>query len=140
MPILLDQESLQSGKICSDRFKIKGWKVTILYNTTCQDIDFIIEALKNINCSNKYINEALDNLETCNLNIGLTYSNMRLKSSVIVIGKTSSNAQLINTIAHEFYHLICHISETLDITDEEELANLNGNLNMRAYKLVESRL
>lgn len=140
MPILLDQESQQNGKICSDRFKIKGWKVTILYNTTCQDIDTIIEALTDINCSDEYINEALDNLETCNLNIGLTYSNMKLKSSVIVIGKTNSNAQLINTIAHEFFHLIYHISGTLGIVDEEELANLNGNLNMRAYKFIESRL
>ena len=140
MPILLDQEFQQNGTICFDKFKIKGWKVTILYNTTCQDIDTVIEALKNINCSNKYINEALYNLETCNLNIGLTYSNIKLKSSVIVIGKTSSNAQLINTIAHEFYHLICHISKVLDINDEEELANLNGNLNMRAYEIVESRL
>lgn len=96
--------------------------------------------MTDINCSDEYINEALDNLETCNLNIGLTYSNMKLKSSVIVIGKTSSNAQLINTIAHEFFHLIYHISGTLGIVDEEELANLNGNLNMRAYKFIESRL
>ena len=120
-----------------DSFYIKNWKVTVLYECTCDDIDYIIETLRKINCPNKYINEALDNLETCNLNIGLTYSNLKLKSSVIVINKASSFSQIINTIAHEYFHLICHISKALDIKDEEELAHLNGDLNMESYKFIE---
>ena len=119
-----------------DKFSIFGWKVTILYQCTCDDIDFIIETLKDINCPNKYIKEALNNLETCNLDIGLTYSNIALKSSVIVINNTSSFSQLINTVSHEYFHLICHISKTLHIEDEEELAYLNGDLNMRSYIFV----
>ena len=119
-----------------DKFSIYDWKITILYETTCDDIDFIIRILKAINCPNYYIQKALDNLEECKLNSGLTYSNLKLQSSIIIVNKTSSFAQLINTISHEYYHLICHISKILDITDEEELANLNGNLNMRSYKLV----
>ena len=119
-----------------DKFLIYEWKVTILYETTCDDIDFIIETLIGINCPKNYINKALDNLEECKLNSGLTYSNLNLRSSVIIINKTSSFSQLINTIAHEYYHLICHISDILRIEDEEELANLNGNLNMRSYKIV----
>lgn len=119
-----------------DKFIIYDWEVTVLYECTCDDIDIIIETLQDINCPNKYIKEALHNLQTCNLNIGLTYSNTRLQSSVIVINKTSSFSQLINTIAHEYYHLICHISKILEIEDEEELAYLNGNLNMRSYNIV----
>ena len=120
-----------------DSFIIKNWKVTILYECTCEDIDYIIETLKDIYCPNKYIKEALNNLETCNLNIGLTYSNITLKSSVIVINKTSSFNQLINTIFHEYFHLIMHISKALEIEDEEELAYLNGDLNMHSYNFVE---
>ena len=120
-----------------DKFYIKNWEVIILYETTCDDINYIIKTLEDIDCPSKYIKEALNNLESCKLNIGLTYSNLKLKSSVIVISKTSSNSQLINTIAHEYFHLICHISKTLKIDDEEELANLNGNLNMRSYKIIE---
>ena len=121
-----------------DKFSIYNWDITILYETTCDDIDDIIQTLKDINCPNTYIKEALDNLEECKLNSGLTYSNLKLKSSVIVINKTSSFSQLINTIAHEYFHLIYHISQVLNITDEEELANLNGNLNMRSYKIIEN--
>jgi len=73
-----------------DEFSILNWDVQILYECTCEDIDFIIETLKDINCPNKFIKEALNNLQTCNLNIGLTYSNITLKSSVIVVNKTSS--------------------------------------------------
>lgn len=120
-----------------DFFTIQDWEITILYDCTCDDIDYIIETLKGINCPRKYIKEALQNLETCNLNIGLTYSNIKLKSSVIIINKTSSFKQMINTIAHEYFHLICHISKALKIEDEEELAYLNGDLNMHSYTFVE---
>lgn len=122
----------------TDSFEISNWKVTILYEVTCDDTDYIIETLKDIYCPDKYIREALDNLETCNLNIGLTYSNLKLKSSVIVVSKTSSFKQLINTIAHEYFHLICHIQKALKIEDEEELAYLNGDLNMRSFEIVQN--
>ena len=121
-----------------DVFYIKSWKVTILYECTCNDIDYIIETLKQVNCPKIYIKEALTNLKTCSLNTGLTYSNIKLKSSIIVINKTSSFAQLINTVSHEFYHLICHISKALKIKDQEELAYLNGKLNMQSYIFVEN--
>lgn len=120
-----------------DDFSVLNWDVKVMYECTCDDIDIIIETLKDINCPNKYLKEAFNNFKACDLNIGLTYSNTTLKSSVIVIGKTSSFEQIINTVSHEYYHLICHISKTLNIKDEEELANLNGNLNMRSYKVVE---
>ena len=121
-----------------DFFNIHNWNITILYECTCEDIDYIIETLKDINCPNYFIKEALNNLETCNLNIGLTYSNIALKSSVIVISKTSSFSELINTISHEYFHLIMHIARALDIEDEEELAYLNGDLNMHSYNFVEN--
>lgn len=73
-----------------DKFNILNWNVQILYECTCEDINFVIETLKEIKCPNKFIKEALNNLESCNLNIGLTYSNITLRSSVIVINKTSS--------------------------------------------------
>lgn len=123
--------------LIEDSFYFKNWKIKVFYECSCDDIDFIIETLKDINCPNKYITEALNNLENCDLNTGLTYSNVALKSSIIIINKTSSFEQLINTIAHEYYHLICHIQKGLNIEDEEELAYLNGDLNMRSYKIVQ---
>lgn len=121
----------------SDQFDVGEWHILIFYETTCEDTDYIVEALLDINCPNKFIKEAVDNLDSCNLNIGLTYSNINLRSSVIVVSKTSSKAQLINTISHEYFHLIQHISKALKIEDEEELANLNGELNMKSAILLQ---
>jgi len=73
-----------------DTFIIYDWKVKILYECTCDDIDYIIETLKEIRCPIKYLKEAINNINSCNLNSGLTYSNTKLKSSVIVVSKTSS--------------------------------------------------
>lgn len=120
-----------------DEFQIREWKIKIVYDCTCDDIDYIIETLEEINCPHYYIKEALNNLETCNLNIGLTYSNLNLKSSVIIINKTSSVFQLINSISHEYFHLICHLQKGLEIESEEELATLNGDLNMRSYEVIQ---
>ena len=75
-----------------DKFNIYDWKITVLYETTCDDIDVIIETLMEVNCPKYYIERALDNLEECKPNSGLTYSNLSLESSVIIINKTSSFA------------------------------------------------
>ena len=72
------------------------------------------------------------------LDIDLTYSNFDLKSSVIIINKTSSKAQLINSISHEYFHLLNHFQQFINIKDEEELATLNGNLNMHSYEIIEN--
>lgn len=120
-----------------DTFYKYDWKITIFYECTCDDTDSIISALEEINCPNYHIKEAINNIDSCNLDIGLTYSNLNLKSSIIVISKTSSFAQLINTISHEYFHLMCHLQKALLNLDEEELASLNGDLNMRSYIFIE---
>ena len=38
-----------------DEFSIYNWNIIVLYECTCDDIDYIIEVLRNINCPNKYI-------------------------------------------------------------------------------------
>lgn len=114
-----------------------NWKIKIFYDVTCDNTDTLIEALMEIKCPKQHIKEALNNLNTCNLNIGLTYSNIKLKSSIMVISKASTSGQLINTIVHEYYHLIQHISKGLRIEDEEKLATLIGDLTMDFYKRVD---
>ena len=37
-----------------NKFNTKGWSVTILYECTCDDIDYIIETLIEINCPKKF--------------------------------------------------------------------------------------
>ena len=113
-----------------------NWRVTLLMDTDCSNNAEIIKELEKIECPDYYIYEALENLDTCKNNLGLAYSNRRLRHSVIVVGKASSHAELLNTTTHEFYHLVTHISETFDIEDDETKANLMGDLCMVVFNVI----
>ena len=113
-----------------------NWKVVLLMDTSCEDIPQILKELERIECPDYYIYEVTENLDTCKDNLGLAYSNKRLRHSVIVVGKTSSHAELLNTTTHEFYHLVTHISETFDIEDDEIKANLMGDLCMVVFNII----
>lgn len=54
----------------------------------------------------------------------------------MVINHTDNNAELINTITHECYHFIQHISKANNITDEETLASLTGRFNMYLWNTI----
>ena len=54
----------------------------------------------------------------------------------MVITHTNNNAELINTITHECYHFIQHISKANNITDEETLALLTGRFNMCLWSTI----
>jgi hypothetical protein len=56
----------------------------------------------------------MDNIKSNKFNVGFTYSNINLNSSVIVISKVTSEGQLINTLSHECYHFIDHITKLKD--------------------------
>ena len=113
-----------------------SWRVTLLMDTDCTDVPIIIKELERIECPDYYVYEATENLDTCKDNLGLAYSNKKLRHSVIVVGKTSSHAELFNTVTHEFYHLVTHISDTFDIEDDETKANLMGDLCMVIFNVV----
>ena len=59
----------------------------------------------------------LKHVEKClkGKNTGLTYSNLKYKCSIMVIGLTSSPAEFQNTMDHEKSHLAMHIGETLNL-------------------------
>lgn len=120
-----------------DIVRIKDWKLIILYDCTRKDINTVIQNLERIDCPQVLIDKAIDNLGTSSLNAGLSYSNLDLKSSVIVVSRTSSVGEFINTISHEYYHLMCHLRSAYPYAEEEEFATLTGNLNMQSYKIIE---
>ena len=112
------------------------WDVILLLECDCSNNKSIIEYMEYLDSPDYIIYEALDNLETCNKNIGLTYSNKKKQTSIIIVSKASQNKEALNTVTHEFYHLVTHISEYYDITDDEEKATLMGNLCMVIYDII----
>lgn len=113
-----------------------NWAVTVLLDCDCSNTSEIIDHLQSIHCPTHLQKEAVQNLESCKQNIGLTYSNFGLRRTIMVISKTSNNKQLINTITHECYHFIQHLQKANHIIEEEELANLTGRFNMCLWDTI----
>lgn len=113
-----------------------NWAITVLLECNCSDIPEILEHLQSISCPKHLQEKAINNLSSCENNIGLTYSNFKLNRTIMIINHTDNNAELINTITHECYHFIQHISKANNITDEEILASLTGRFNMYLWNTI----
>lgn len=116
--------------ICRDLHIPKyGWHVKLYYAVTCYHTADIIENLEEIECPEEFCRKAFDNLSSCQLNNGITYSNSRLRRSVVVIGLHSSPTEFLNSLMHELRHLEDHIMVALSMEPGgEEIAYLAGDI------------
>lgn len=112
-----------------------NWAVTVFYNFNYINLDIIISYLENINCPNCLISDVINNINSKTLNQGFTYSNYGLKKSIVAIGKATSKEQFLNTCVHESYHLVQHITKTLNTSEEDE-ATLIGEIIQIMFKNI----
>lgn len=62
-------------------------------------------------------------------NTGMTYSNLDTRKTVMVIGRSTSEAETVNTFSHELRHLGDDLAEACGIPHHgEEIAYLTGNI------------
>ena len=95
------------------------WYVIIYYAVDTYYMDDILDELENIGCA--YADEIEEDLTQQPYNNGLTYSNLRKRVSLIVIGLTETPDEFQNTYDHEKGHLAMHIAEEdqMDVFGEE---------------------
>ena len=92
------------------------WRVYVYYIVTEPDADEIIERLHQIGCCGNNLMQAHENLTSGKLDTGLTYTNESIRESVIVIAKTSTALQFLQSLTHEFGHLSNHIAQAYGIS------------------------
>lgn len=110
----------------------------IFYRVTCYYTEEIIGLLKSIDCPKDKAREAYNNLVSCKLDTGVTYSNYKLRKSVMVISKTSSPEEFLNSLKHECRHLEDHIATAFKMPiGGEEVAYLAGYLGRMLYEDVQ---
>lgn len=97
------------------------WSVTCFIGYDEEDVDEICNALEVIGCEVDALLEARRHLAKDSDERGLTYSNVRLRQSVVAIGRSPSHASMANTIGHELFHVVAHVcgSDGIDIQSEE---------------------
>lgn len=99
-------------------FYIDDWTIHGYYSVNRLDLNTILKHLKEINCN--YLNEASNLILKRKYNYGITYSNLYLKTSILIIGECKSDLQLINTMCHEARHLQQHIALDKHLNENQE--------------------
>lgn len=112
------------------------WYVIVYYAIDTYYIEDILGDLEAIGCLDEELTKAENNLMK-KYDVGLTYSNLTNRCSVIVIGLTSSSAEFQNTWDHEKGHLAMHISKASNIDPfGEEFQYLTGEIGMQMFTVA----
>ena len=108
------------------------WYVMVYYAVDTYYMDEILEELEMIGCT--YAVEIEEDLTQHPYNNGLTYSNMRRRVSLVVIGLTETPDEFQNTYDHEKGHLAMHIAEEdrMDVFGEE-FQYLTGEIGKQTF-------
>ena len=110
------------------------WDVIIFYDAYAADADVILAELRRIGCSGENYERAQKKLEDAPVDSGLTISVADSRSTVCVVGRSSSPAQFWNTFDHEKGHVAEHIGDTLGLAEDgEELQYLKGAIAQKSY-------
>lgn len=111
-----------------------SWTVRYYQNSAPSDSAEIYDALKQIGCTGKALDDAKRHLVSNKKNKGLTYSNIKDGQSVVAVSESTSDEEFINTMSHEVHHVVSHICEKygLDMFSEE-MSYLTGYLCGKCY-------
>lgn len=114
-----------------------SWIVKVYYAVNRYHVARIIRELESIGCSERDLQSAAENMEAGRYNMGLTYSNHKLRRSVMVIGLTDSADEFANTMSHEVGHLAAHIGSALRLDPYgEDLQYLTGDITMKMFPIA----
>lgn len=109
------------------------WSVEVFIILSRPDIAEIISAVKRAGGSKKVLESAYTNLME-DFNSGFTYSSSKYRKSIMVVNRSSSMEEFINTYNHEKNHVEMHICEELGIDPySEEAAYLSGNMAQQLF-------
>lgn len=117
------------------------WNVKVFYVVDSIPIDYILDELSQIGCSKADLDAAELLLNNNSKDKGLTYSNLKDRESIIIIGETSCPAEFQHTFDHEKIHLAMHICKYFHISPySEELAYLVGDIGLEMFPVAKKFL
>lgn len=110
------------------------WVVRVYIGMCPEYAEEVIDLLYSLGCSRKNVRKAKKSLRSRILDTGLTFSDRDNKTSVMVINKTSSAKEFLDSLVHETMHLSVHIAEYfgIDLTSEE-LCYIGGDVARSLY-------
>lgn len=112
------------------------WRLSLIIIERCGEGRMAADALSEVGCRGAELARAMDVIGRCEMNVGATYSNRSRRNTIMIIGQGESRAQTINTIFHETHHLTSHICSTDNISDEEQMSDVSGEIGAAVYDML----
>lgn len=114
-------------------FEKYEWTVEIYIILSGQTPGKVYKSLADLKCPEDVMYKAYENMNS-GPDSGFTYTNSKLRKSLMVINESSSMYEFINTYNHEKNHVEMHICEELGIDPySEEAAYLSGELAQQLF-------
>ena len=107
-----------------------NWHVYVYMAASKDDAPEILRKLESIGIDGQQYMRAERHLQKAfRDNTGMTYSNLDTRTTVMVIGRSTSEAETVNTFSHELRHLGDDLAEACCIPHHgEEIAYLTGDI------------
>ena len=104
------------------------WTVHVMYDVHAKDSMKVRMHLRDLGCSGIPLEDASNLVLEGEPNKGITYSNVDVRKSVVVIGRATSKAEYMNSLSHEMLHVVQHISDQflINMYGEEACYLLGG--------------
>lgn len=113
------------------------WEIIVFYDVDCKDKYSVISALMDIGCKGINLSDSIKLVESCHLNDGLTFANYKTLEMVVMISKTTTPAEFLNTMVHELHHMAEFIANEAEIPQTgEEISYISGELSMKMHPIA----
>ena len=109
------------------------WSIVLFVDVDYDRYDIVESALTDVLAPISVIDNIYNKI-AYKFDCGVTYSNSKLRTSVVCINKTTSREELMNTISHEADHVQNDICKYYDVPlDSEDAAYLIGYIVGKMY-------
>lgn len=117
------------------RYTKYGWDINVFYDVDNTDTYSVVSALKDIGCRGENLYRSISAVESCAKNGGLTFANLKTREMVVMITKTTSPAEFLDTMVHELHHMSEFIAREAGIPyTGEPISYIEGDLALLMHK------
>ena len=117
------------------------WTFRIYVPMSCYWTGEIVRHLWRLGASDEILREAARNMQCGRLNNGLTYASEKDRETLVVVGQTTTAAELFNSIVHEIDHACMFTFPLVGITPgTEEAAYCKGGLAREIFPMIQPYL
>ena len=117
------------------------WVFRVYIPMSCYWTDEILRHLWRLGASDEILYEAANNMQCGKQNNGLTYASDKDRETLVVVGQTTTAAELFNSVVHEIDHACMFTFPLLGITPgTEEAAYFKGGLARDVFPIIQPYL